>query len=80
MRLVRAEPLAVPKYAAADAEGTYGDHGAGDREDARVLRRPGEQEPRGREQGDPAPGHGRSRDDGQCKPAAQWLRQAHQPG
>ncbi len=35
--VMRAEPLAVPEDTAADAEGPYRDHRAGDRHDARVL-------------------------------------------
>ena len=68
--VVRAEPLTVPEDAAADAEGAHRDDGARDRENAWVLRRPGEQEAGGREQGDGAPGRGCSGGYGQRHPAA----------
>ena len=69
--VMRAEPLEVPEDAAADAEGAHGDHGAGDRDDAGVLRRSGQQEAGGRQQSDGATGRGRASGDGQHQAATQ---------
>ena len=69
--VVGGQPLQVAGHAAADAQRADRDHRHGDRDDAGVLRRPGQQEPGDGEQGDAAAGGGGARPPPR---AAAWPR------
>ena len=77
--VVGCQPLEIARYAAADAERADRHDGRGDRQDVRVLRGAGEQEPRCGQQRHAAAGGRRAGQDRKCQPTVQRPGQPDQP-